>query len=407
MKTKIFNISAIVAIVMTVSLTACDNDDPGKYEMTLGKPEVHYVRTTNPVSADSLLVGAFMQSTIALIGENLRSVQEIWFNDQQAILNISMVTDNTLIVTVPKTIPTNVTDKIYMVTQEKDTIAHNFKVLVPSPLLGKLKCEWVAEENIAVILGDYLINDPQVPLSVVFSGNIKGEVVSANKTSAQVIVPKGALEGPITVTSRYGTTRSTFYFHDSRGIVMDMDKTTGATSWLGYGSWSPGNYSNQDPEGIDGNYLKYDFENKGWEWSGNTFMFYWGSGEDVSTLEPKNAVLKFEVNCPEAWKGVPLLIQFEPKAADRNPYLDTNIFKAAQCRWTPWENTGSYTTDGWETIEIPFTEFNKDADGNTVALTSFEGLSAVFMGFWGGMPEGVEAHHVKMCIDNLRIVPIE
>ena len=66
-----------------------------------------------------------MANTICLVGENLRSVYELYFNDQKAILNTSYITDHTLMVDVPKEIPSVVTDKIYMVTKAKDTIDYD------------------------------------------------------------------------------------------------------------------------------------------------------------------------------------------------------------------------------------------------------------------------------------------
>ena len=60
-----------------------------------------------------------MANTICLVGENLRSVYELYFNDQKAILHTSYITDHTLMVDVPKEIPSVVTDKIYMGDQSK------------------------------------------------------------------------------------------------------------------------------------------------------------------------------------------------------------------------------------------------------------------------------------------------
>ena len=109
------------AAAMTVagfSMVACE-DEPDKYEVSGGVPTVKYVRLTDPAAADSLLVGQYMSNTVCLVGDNLRSIYELYFNDQKAILNSSYITDHTLIVDVPKNIPAVVTDKIYMVTRPK------------------------------------------------------------------------------------------------------------------------------------------------------------------------------------------------------------------------------------------------------------------------------------------------
>lgn len=112
---------AAAVVVAGFSMAACE-DEPDKYEVAGGKPTLKYVRVPDPAAADSLLTGAYMANTICLVGENLRSVYELYFNDQKAILNTSYITDHTLMVDVPKEIPSVVTDKIYMVTKAKDTI---------------------------------------------------------------------------------------------------------------------------------------------------------------------------------------------------------------------------------------------------------------------------------------------
>ena len=108
-------------IIITFSLVqACDDNDD-KFTLTDGTPEIYYVRIPNPESADSLVVEAFMDNTIVLVGNNLTSIKEMWFNDKQAVLNSSLITDATLFVTRPKEIPTVVTDKIYMITKTHKT----------------------------------------------------------------------------------------------------------------------------------------------------------------------------------------------------------------------------------------------------------------------------------------------
>ena len=66
---------------------ACTKDNNGS-----GQPVIKYVRVTNPVSSDSLLVGAFQGNLIAIVGENLQNTVEIWFNDQKAVLTPTYIT---------------------------------------------------------------------------------------------------------------------------------------------------------------------------------------------------------------------------------------------------------------------------------------------------------------------------
>ena len=92
---------ALVALtsLATMSFTGC-KDQPDEYKSTSGKPEVQYIRL--PQSADSIITKSYLQKTICLVGKNLRSIHKILFNDQQAVLNTSFITDNTLLVDIPK-----------------------------------------------------------------------------------------------------------------------------------------------------------------------------------------------------------------------------------------------------------------------------------------------------------------
>lgn len=76
-------------------------DEPDKYEIEGGIPTLKYIRPLTPEVSDSLL-RAYMSNSICLVGDNLRSIVAMYFNDQKAVLNTSYMTDHTVIVDVPK-----------------------------------------------------------------------------------------------------------------------------------------------------------------------------------------------------------------------------------------------------------------------------------------------------------------
>jgi hypothetical protein len=71
-------------------------------------------------------VEASLKSIICLVGDNLTSIKELYFNDQKAQLNTSYITSHTMIVQIPDNIPEEVSDKIYMVTAAQDTVEYGF-----------------------------------------------------------------------------------------------------------------------------------------------------------------------------------------------------------------------------------------------------------------------------------------
>src|SRR5687768_10275318 len=89
----------LMAIATIATYTSCTKEDSGE-------PRIKYVRITRPESSDSLLVGAGQGQLVAIIGENLGDVREIWFNDHAASLNPTYITNTSILVNVPTPLPT-------------------------------------------------------------------------------------------------------------------------------------------------------------------------------------------------------------------------------------------------------------------------------------------------------------
>ena len=375
---------AAAVVVAGFSMAACE-DEPDKYEVAGGKPTLKYVRVPDPAAADSLLTGAYMANTICLVGENLRSVYELYFNDQKAILNTSYITDHTLMVDVPKEIPSVVTDKIYMVTKAKDTIDYDFKVLVPAPTVNSISCEFAKPGSEVTLIGDYFIDDPNVPLTITMAGN----------------------------------------------ILFDWDGSHGGMA-IAHG-WRDGSkvLREADENSIDGAYICLTGALDGAigaTWAEDEFSFnYWpepSAGYPELSARPEFAELleeygvnglqlKFEVNIPSSnpWQSCALQVMFTGNdvvtyATGTNAYFsDTNVPRGL---WLPWKNTGSYDTGGkWTTVSMNLSEFNKTHEGNkcdrTFDKTMLTGLTFFV---WAGGVEGKDCNPVIM-IDNIRVVPIE
>lgn len=402
------SLSVALAIVTGFTFHSC-NDNPDKYEMTDGVPEVHYVRVPNPASADSLLVQAFMDNTICLVGTNLKSISELWFNDQKALLNSSFITDNTLLVTIPKTIPEIVTNKIYMITKEKDTVTYDFGVQVPEPYVSSISCEYAKDGDVVTLYGDYFINDANVPLTISMAGNIPvTEFISIQKTQVKFKVPAGSQKGYLTVKSIYGVGRSHFQFRDDRGMILDWDVLNAN------GGWRSGKIKNTEPEGISGNYvyftgaLKDDLS----DWAEDNFSFnLWGAANgrpqgDLFATAPAESVLKFEINVTQPWASTAMQIIFTPWATrDTNGYIADG--KTPRALWRPWQGLDKgYTTDGWQTVAIPITDFKYLHDGGTAEMAgpgNYGGLT-IFV-YHGGIAGTACTPYI--CLDNIRVVPAE
>lgn len=409
----------------SVSLTSC-KDEPDKFELTDGTPTIQYIRPATASAADSLLTEGSMNATICIVGNNLTSIKEMYFNDQQATLNTSYITDHTLIVGIPNNIPSTVSDKIYMITKGQDTLSYDFHVIVPAPTVSSMSNEWAEAGQSVTILGDYFIDDPNVPLTVTFEGNKQATINSISKTEISVTVPEGAEEGYVNVESIYGKSKSQFRYHDTRNILFDFDGSHGGLA-IGQG-WRAGVVKN-DEHSLDGGYLYFGGSMAGGigsTWQEDQFgMNYWpnGSADALSSRTEmaemlKNYTLdklqfKFEVCIPKnsSWSASAMQIMFTDDAhvtygtGNNSYYSATDLPRAL---WMPWTTTGSYNTnDLWTTVSIPLSSFNKTNSGlacdTPLDKSFFTGLT-LFV--WHGGVAGTDCNP-EFYIDNIRVVPIE
>ncbi len=382
-------LTLLMVTAVMIGVLSCDKD-----EAPTGEPTVHYIRSTDPAKSDSLIVGSFMGSLIAIVGENLGGTRELWFNDQQATLNPTYVTQQSIIVNVPSSVPTEVTNKMRFVFADGTELLHDFSVNVPAPQLNTIKCEYVPDGGTVVLEGDFFFE----PIKVVFPGALEAQVVSLEKTRLEVTVPDGAGPGPISVQTNFGKVNSSFFFRDNRNIILDYDGKN-------HESWTAP-VGMDDPSPCAANYAFFKHAADGaWLWTNELTMQYWaprGRGNiPVATGDINDLVFKFEANVLQ-WNDVRMEIFFAPFADDHGRDLPTTAF----ARWRPWVS-GPYTTDGWITVSIPLTEFkygkdDPDDSPGTKKIENLSSLTNVTMMLFGPA-NGPNPVHIA--IDNVRIVP--
>ena len=434
--------AVLASAIAGMALASCEQQ-PGKYEMADGVPEVRYVRPVNVDASDSLMTGAYMDNQICIVGENLRSIYELWFNDRKAILNTSFITDNTLIVTVPSELPGKVTNMMYMVTASRDTVKYEFNVLVPAPVLNSMSCEYTPAGESATIYGDYLLDDANQPLEIVFSGDVPvTEITEITKTAVTFVIPEGAEEGSISVTTVNGTSSSAFHYLDSRGFLFDFDEggtglsnngwhdrvilsdetsLTGKFVQLGDGS---------TPLPADGGWVDKYYSFEYWPGVYDELLTY-PEGQNGMKLDDlvdfsdyENMTLKFELFIPSTnpWSAGAMQVIFagtdkvtyskedikdvdgNTVAGANNAYFNNNVLPRGIYR--PWTETGSFHTDDrWITVSLPISEFvyGKDGAVATGSLTETDFSSLVIFVSGGGI-NGVECTPIFK-IDNIRVVP--
>ena len=450
----------LIGTAALFAMSSCD-DTPDAYEVAGGTPTVDYIRCLSSeikgnnddantlYTNGQLVTSASPQAVLCLVGSNLRSVYEMYFNDKKAILNSSYITDNTLIVSVPSSVPSLVTDKIYMITKNQDTVSYDFSVVIPAPQLSAMSCEYAAVGDEVTFTGNYMVDDPNTPLTITFR-NADGKDIEAHiksiaedYTSCVAIVPEGAAEGPVSMTSIYGTTASSFRYLDTRGMLFDFDDIVRSNH-----GWHAQTITT-DETAIKGNFLQFGtgdaaLAGSGDTWDDSHFHFeYWaGNWADPETYASEDCVrlndvvdftdfanmtVKFELLIPSDYpwsacamqiifSGVDLVSNGNAEATDiygnklggcNNTYFHDDAISLPRALYRPWTSTGSFDTgDKWITVSMPIaSQFIYYWDGSAASGSlNAESFANLELFVSAGGVAGTDCTPI-MKIDNIRVVP--
>lgn len=332
-----------------------------------------------------------------------------------------------------------------MVTKSGAKVDFDFSVMVPAPVVSSMSCEYAPAGSEAVLYGDYFVDDPNVPLTISMPGDItvEGEqITSITKTAVKFIVPEGAVQGNIRVKSIYGTGQSVFQYKDTRNILFDWDgKYEGAlaagNSWNGDNE-KKGQILASVPS-VDGKYMVMGpatLSGGQWQTPGEYLMMYWPDPNATEGCVPLYNLPQFK-KMLEDYKIEELALKFEVYVPTSNPWMAEGMQirftsldevsmsnqtqdyiwnddesheegKAPRGVWVPWEETGSYDTNNqWVTVTLKMSEFNKLVSGlasdTEFTQDRFAGLSIFLRG--GGV-DGKKCEPI-ICMDNIRVVPVE
>lgn len=429
MKRYIKHIMLLAAAAL--GFASCE-DYPDAFELADGVPTVHYVRYAD---RDVFIEQAFMGEVVCFVGENLCSVRELYFNDQKTVLNTSFITENTLVAAIPANLPKVKTDKAYMITKGQDTVAVDFKVMMPVPQIKSMSCEFQKPGEEVTVYGNYFAE----PMTITFEDGNGASVTSfksVSMTEVTFTIPADAKPGKIKIETESGLGRSPFSYYDfCGGLITDFDGTTDIVpqGWNFSGVYS-------DVDGIFGNYVELKSANPldangGWNedykidfwcgnWGGDPMSITSGPGTPICNVIDftnwQSMAFKFELCIPAdaPWMSGALQLVFcsSDKAANdewqNNTYIDVAANDGLDlCRglYRPWETTGSFDTGGkWITVTVPFSEFTYNADGTAgkVPLQKPEDFASFCIWAWSGGVAGTECTPVFR-IDNLRVVPVK
>lgn len=382
---KVYKLSFVLLMLFAIAATfqACKKEKEAE-------PRIRYVRLTDAVKADSLITSSMLGNTVAIVGENLGKAVECWFNNRKALLVPTYISDKALIVSVPSTIPTEITNKIKLIFSNGKVLEYEFKVDVASPLVSSMENEFALAGETTSIRGNFFY----APVKVVFTGGAEAEMVDIKDNIIQFKIPSGAQPGPVTVISAFGQTRSNFYFRDNRNVIIDSDPWVGANANWGSGFviTTPGP---NDPPKIAGNYIRVKQAVAAGAWiqvAGGLLPSNFATINSIRTpveaiTNPDRYYLKFEVNTIKPYNGSMIRFNFGLPAPANVPY-----------QWAPpFDSKGK-----WVTVTIPYEDLAASyiaANVTPVVTANGQYLTRILIN------HGTSSLDCDIAFDTFRIVP--
>jgi len=402
MNTSIFSIYrkgilflGMAALLFTV---ACKKDN------NAGTPSIRQIRAISPKPNDSVLTAALPGQIVVIQGSRLATTSQIFFNGFAAAVNTALFSDTTLVITVPRiawdSIPNGKLNTVDVVTAG-GTATYKFTVTPPLPTIISLSNEMALAGQTLIINGNSFYGISKV----IFPGGIAvTNLTVSGITKITLTVPAGiATGGPLQVVGTYGIGTSVLRFNDyTTGMLTTFDDAN--YSWGSYqvtndATLFPGNtgkYSRIAVSGVGAaDFAWYDGVR-----SMNTNGVTWIPSAQLA--DPlANYALKFEMSLRKPWNGASF-------------YIVKDYSWTYLARYEPWKATGAaYTTNGWQTVVIPLTQFKTKAnnlDGTGDPASSLAGLVGNGSGSLDFMflnSDATAAPAFDGAFDNFRIVKIQ
>lgn len=174
---------------------------------------------TRQVPFDSTVAAGRLNNQYAIIGENLLTTSAITFNGVRVNYNPTLLTDKSIIVTIPNTIPYGAgqTNKL-IVTTKFGTASFDFPILQPAATITGFSPVAGGAGDIVTITGTVFDG-----VTAVRFDSIPATIVGTpTKTQIQVRVPAGIVQASIYVTTPGGTSRAPASFGFKRLIFDDL-----------------------------------------------------------------------------------------------------------------------------------------------------------------------------------------
>lgn len=316
--------------------------------------------------------------SVFIYGANLVLVQQFSYGGTPITSFHSSADGTSLGFLMPAQTPT---DQVLITTKSGSV---NFKI-VATPIITGISNENATGGDSVYIYGNYLKNIQ----SLTFAGADINSFATANDGSwVGFILPAPTQSGPVSVTTSFGTTTTTYVVNTNAGgyttgMLANMEwGNYFGWQWWGDASLTVDNVNNNggwittipDFDGILGiNTTMFMSFNTGTLSAGGSKFLPIGSNSWVPTANLTDPVdswaLKFEISVAHPWNGSTLCFV-------------SGFAGAYTARYEPWQVTASgtanFSTRGWQTVTIPLSSFRANdaslGDGKGAPVTSLANL---------------------------------
>lgn len=430
-----------------VCFVSCDDDDnQDSKPIVISKIYLEDYKSAVP---DREVQFARLGQLIRIEGNGFLGIKRVYINGYETFFNVAYVADNSMLITVDSKTPVvdapdDVRNKIRLVKSGAE-LEYTFEIRSAAPSISRISNTLPQAQEKVTVYGTGLHETSKVTLP-------DGTEITANIESDEdgewysFTMPSGiTASGSITSEGANGIAVTPAYFNDSNCMILNFDGkgAQGSWNWSETGSMISADDLVNDPDDSGrGKCLQIVPDRL---LAGNgvaagkprvTECWTVGAGEDETvdwsymyshipaTTALTDVAFQFDINVPDAWIGtghiqICLFNNFNYGGIGSDDDGQRTAF------YVPYIQDGAvvpFTTTGWQTVTIPFSEFGyykKQLEEGTTTPTFQtvvdDRLAATYQNFgvgfvntdftYGGVSITSTLFKTKIYLDNLRVVP--
>ncbi len=381
--------------IITVGFVSCSDDDDVD---TKGiKVTQIYLEDAGATVTDRPVDFVRLGQLIRIEGSGFEGLMKLYINGYDTYFNTAYITDNSMLVQVSSKTPVSTADESVRNTirfvKKGSEYTHPFTIRAASPYISSFSNTLPMPGETVIVKGGNLEETSEVTLP---GGVVVTDITNAPEEESgewfSFVMPTGVSEGgSVTMVGANGTAVSAEYFNNKNCMILDFDGngTQGFWSWSETGSMIDDTDLVDDPLGSRGKVVEIvpkRLLDAGVAASKPRVSECWTAGnddaaDDWSRMYPyipettplTDIAFQFDIYVPKPWSGtghiqVCLFNNFNFAGIGSDDDGDSNQV-AFYCPWIQDGKVVPFVTNGWETVTIPLSEFNKYAvliaDGET------------------------------------------